>query len=105
MKSETNADLLLSFQFVNMQQAQTVNESIIYNNSALFTKKPDENNEFQPIVNHVRPKINLEMEHVLIGVDLQFKNRFWFSTLCVFSLRAVSVGLKSLLVGLACRCL
>jgi len=42
---------------------------------ALFTNKPNENNELKPIttvsIDHVLPKIDLEIEHILIGV----KNR------------------------------
>jgi len=39
----------------------------------LFTNKPNENNELKKIttvsIDHVLPKIDLEIEHVLIGVE------------------------------------
>ena len=83
---------------------------------ALFTNKPNENNELKPIttvfIDHVLPKIDLEIEHVLIGVEnrcrfseskirvvfawhtfrksvpiFDSENRRRFSTPCVFSLR------------------
>jgi len=63
---------------------------------ALFTNKPNENNELKPIttvfIDHVLPKIDLEIEHVLIGVenrrrfsesflhDTRSESRFRFST-------------------------
>jgi len=48
----------------------------IYRFYILFTNKPNENNELKPIttvaIDHVLPKNDLEIEHVLIGVE---KNR------------------------------
>jgi len=42
-------------------------------NYVLHTNEPNENNKLQPIttvfVDHVLPKIELEIEHVLIGVE------------------------------------
>ena len=39
----------------------------------MFTNKPNENNELQPIttvsIDHVLSKIDLALEHVLIGVE------------------------------------
>jgi len=53
----------------------------IFTDSALFTNKPNEKNELQQIttvsIDHVLPKIDLEIEHVLIGV----KDRSRFSEL------------------------
>jgi len=45
----------------------------LFTDSALFTNKPNENDELKPIttvsIDHVLPKIDLEIEHVLIGVE------------------------------------
>jgi len=45
----------------------------LFTDSALFTNKSNENNELKPItavsINHVLTKIDLEIEHVLIGVE------------------------------------
>jgi len=85
----------------------------LFTDSALFTNKPNENNELKPIttvsIDHVLPKIDLEIEHVIIGVEkpapifwVENRSRFRmthvpkvgsdfrrrFSTPCVFSLSA-----------------
>ena len=58
---------------VTIQQNVVTHSICIQRNSALFKNKPNKNNELKPIttvcIDHVLPKIDLEIEHVLIGVE------------------------------------
>ena len=57
----------------NRYKTMKTSPKCIFTDFALFTNKPKENNELQPIttvsIDHVLPKIDLEVEHVLIGVE------------------------------------
>ena len=67
--------MLLLPKIVTKRRKRNRNVQCIFTDFPLFTNKPNENNELQPItavsIDQVLPRVDLEIEHVLIGAGFR----------------------------------